>query len=88
MQKISVQTTQNVRIDYVLAGIGDRILAYLIDIAVLFAYAMIWVLLFSSISLEPSLTVFVLLSLPAFLYHLLCENAAGRTKHREAANEN
>ena len=73
MQRISVQTTQNVRIDYILAGIGDRILAYLIDVLVLFAYAMLWVFLFNVLSIEPSLTIFVVLALPAFLYHLLCE---------------
>ena len=73
MQRISVQATQNVRIDYILAGIGDRILAYLIDVLVLFAYAMLWVFLFNVLSIEPSLTIFVVLALPAFLYHLLCE---------------
>ena len=73
MQKISVQTTQNVHIEYVLAGIGDRILAYLIDVVVIFAYAMLWVFLFNVLSLEPSTTLIVLIALPAFLYHLLCE---------------
>ena len=73
MQKISVQTTQNVRIEYVLAGIGDRILAYLIDVVVIFAYAMVLILLFRMLSVSPSPTVITLLTLPAFLYHLLCE---------------
>ncbi|MGB3850093.1 MAG: RDD family protein [Tunicatimonas sp.] len=73
MQKISIQTTQNVRIDYVLAGIGDRILAYLIDLLIIVAYASALGLLFASLSLEPSLTIFILLALPAFMYHLLCE---------------
>lgn len=73
MQKISVQTTQNVRIEYVLAGIGDRILAYLIDILVIFAYAMTLVFLFNMLSVEPPTTLVVLLALPAFMYHLLCE---------------
>ena len=73
MQKISVQTTQNVRIEYVLAGIGDRILAYLIDILIIAAYATVLGLLFASVSVEPSLTIVILLALPAFMYHLLCE---------------
>ena len=73
MQKISIQTTQNVRIEYVLAGIGDRILAYLIDILIIIAYATVLGLLFNALSVEPSVTVVVLLALPAFLYHLLCE---------------
>ena len=73
MQKISIQTAQNVRIEYVLAGIGDRILAYLIDIVVIFAYAMTLVFLFNVLSVEPPTTVVILLALPAFMYHLLCE---------------
>ena len=73
MQKISVQTTQNVRIEYVLAGIGDRILAYLIDLLIIIAYVTVLGLLFAAFSVEPSLTVVILLALPAFMYHLLCE---------------
>lgn len=73
MQKISIQTTQNVRIEYVLAGIGDRILAYIIDIVIIAAYAVTLGLLFAAADVEPSLTVVILLALPAFLYHLLCE---------------
>ena len=73
MQKISVQTTQNVRIEYVLAGIGDRILAYLIDLLIIIAYVTVLGLLFAAFSVEPSLTVVILLALPAFAYHLLCE---------------
>jgi uncharacterized RDD family membrane protein YckC len=73
MQKISVQTTQNVRIEYVLAGIGDRILAYLIDLLIIVAYVTVLGLLFAAFSVEPSLTVVILLALPAFMYHLLCE---------------
>ena len=34
MQNISIQTTQNVTIDYELATLRDRILAYLLDFLV------------------------------------------------------
>ena len=73
MQKISIQTTQNVRIEYVLAGLGDRILAYIIDVVIIFAYAMTFVFLFGLLEVEPPLALIVLLALPAFMYHLLCE---------------
>ena len=73
MQKISVLTTQNVRIDYVLAGIGDRILAYLIDGLVVAAYLIIVGLLISQLPLKPSATLIIPLAMPFFLYHLLCE---------------
>ena len=73
MQIISVETTQNVRIDYVLAGIGDRILAFLLDALVLVAYIIIVGLLLRQLPFDPSTTLLVLLGLPIFLYHLLCE---------------
>jgi uncharacterized RDD family membrane protein YckC len=41
MQTIRVRTTQNVFIDYPLASIGDRIVAYLIDRLILFLYFML-----------------------------------------------
>ena len=34
MQSVNIQTTQNVLIDYQVAGIGDRILSTLIDIII------------------------------------------------------
>ncbi|MEM9672246.1 MAG: RDD family protein [Cyclobacteriaceae bacterium] len=76
MQKIKVQTTQNVTIEYALAGLGNRILAYLIDSLLLGVYmiAAFW-LFFGVFSPEgePSVVVIILLFLPVFLYHLLCE---------------
>lgn len=38
MSRVSIETTQNVQIDYELATIGDRILAYLIDSFIVIAY--------------------------------------------------
>ena len=38
MNRVSIETTQNVQIDYDLASIGDRILAFLIDFLILTAY--------------------------------------------------
>lgn len=75
MQKIKIQTTQNVTIEYALAGLGNRILAYLIDSLLLGLYLIIVFWLFSAISLsdEPSVVLIIILFLPVFLYHLLCE---------------
>ena len=73
MQKIRIQTTQNVRIEYGLAGLGDRILAYIIDIVIIFAYAMTWIFLFTILEIKPPTALVVMLALPAFMYHLLCE---------------
>ncbi len=38
MNRVSIETTQNVQIDYDIASIGDRILAFLIDLAIIVAY--------------------------------------------------
>lgn len=73
MQRISVETTQNVRIDYVLAGIGDRVLAFLLDGLVVVAYIIIVGLILSQLPFDPSATLLIPLGLPIFLYHLLCE---------------
>ena len=74
MQKIKIQTTQNVAIEFVLAGLGSRILAYLIDSLIVGVYliAVFWGYL-STIDSEPSTVILILLFLPSFLYHLLCE---------------
>lgn len=73
MQRISVETTQNVRIDYVLAGIGDRVLAFLLDGLILVAYIIIVGLILRQLPFNPSATLLIPLGLPIFLYHLLCE---------------
>ena len=72
MQKISIETTQNVKIDYISAGIGDRILAYIIDSLVILAYFGILVFVFNLLSTN-SMVITVALIIPPFLYHLLCE---------------
>ena len=48
MENIGIETTQNVEIQYNIASIGDRVLAQIVDMLILFGYgfAMIFVLLF------------------------------------------
>ncbi len=47
MQNVNVKTSQNVQINYQLASIGDRILAYLIDSLIILAYILLLVFMFS-----------------------------------------
>lgn len=74
MENIRIQTAQNVELEYEIAGIGNRIVASLIDILILAAYALAISLLsgwlFSGTFMA---SVIVLLYLPAFFYDLLCE---------------
>ena len=80
MQTIEIQTTQNVHIEYPVASVGDRVVAGLIDqlimvgylIAMIFFY--IWLLnVTEGSSFSYPVAYFVILFLPLFFYHLLCE---------------
>ncbi len=69
MDRVTVNTSQNVFIDYEAAGVGDRSIAAILDLFLLFAY-----LLSVSILIEPeSPAVFVIIFLPYFLYFLIAE---------------
>ncbi len=80
MRTISINTTQNVAIDYELAGLMDRLLAFLIDtiILVLYLSTVIW---FSyqgkAFDDANKMTLFIvvvfLLFPPSIGYHLACE---------------
>jgi len=41
MSKLQINTTQNVNLDYKIVGIGERILAFLIDGFLLYLYAVL-----------------------------------------------
>ncbi len=73
MQTVSVRTTQNVVIDYPVASLGDRILAYFIDVFIILAYFIL--IFFLLVSGGAGSTAFIIgvLMIPPFLYHLVFE---------------
>lgn len=80
MQSIEIQTAQNVNIEYPVANIGDRVIAAIIDQLIMFGYLIafiffyIWLL--DATDNSPfyyPVAYFVILFLPFFFYHLLCE---------------
>tara|TARA_R110002096_G_scaffold329006_2_gene523015 strand:- start:6880 stop:7629 length:750 start_codon:yes stop_codon:yes gene_type:complete len=83
MNQIGIETSQHVQLNYNPAGIGDRIVASIIDGIVIFAYYMLVVFgfgllmgsnLFTPAASEGYIWVFILvLSIPVFLYHLVSE---------------
>jgi uncharacterized RDD family membrane protein YckC len=80
MDTISIETTQNVTIEYELAGIWERILAFAIDTIILYAYLIIVYLLFSFgdsdkfMENDIGLFFYIITVLPVWLgYHFLCE---------------
>jgi len=80
MENIGIETTQNVDIQYNIASIGDRVLAQIIDMLILFGYGfgMIFVVLFLGDTFSGSLfyfptATFIILYLPFFFYDLISE---------------
>ncbi len=75
MEKIQIETTQNVTIDYDVASIGDRILAALIDYLIIFGYAIALLIMTSLLNnfVPRSIGFWTILFLPVFFYDLACE---------------
>jgi uncharacterized RDD family membrane protein YckC len=88
MDNFQIETAQNIRIQQTIAGVGDRILAYLIDIFVQVAY--ILVLLIGIGNLNPSegnalWAIYSILAIPLILYFFLFETYMnGRTPGKAA----
>jgi len=77
MQKLQVETAQNVIIEQEIANIGERIAAFLIDGVILYAYIFIMMLIFGQLGSSGNNTagfsLKFLFIIPAFFYSLLCE---------------
>ncbi|MBK9285802.1 MAG: RDD family protein [Sphingobacteriaceae bacterium] len=89
MEKIQVNTTQNVNLEYSAAGVGLRILAGLLDTLFVYTYIIILVTVFTNFVIRKNvysgnfnenesfnqamIGLLILFLLPAFVYHLLCE---------------
>ena len=75
MEYMRMDTTQNVAIDYEIASLGERILAYLIDLLIFVAYAFTWFIIIDGFkeTIPFNIALFWVLALPLFFYDLLCE---------------
>jgi uncharacterized RDD family membrane protein YckC len=73
MSTIRIQTTQHTELEYTLAGLGDRITAYLIDLLIYVAYITMVVTLILSNWIGANSYEIVLLFVPVLFYQLLCE---------------
>jgi uncharacterized RDD family membrane protein YckC len=75
-EQFAVSTAQHVALDFDVAGLGDRVLAALIDYAVLVAYALCWVLILGASSIPKgawAAALFLVVLLPALVYFPFCE---------------
>lgn len=73
MQTVTVRTTQNVVIEYPVASLGDRILAYFVDALIIFAYNILVAIILVSSGMFSLVLLIGLLVIPAFFYHLVFE---------------
>ena len=80
MENIGIETTQNVKIQYNIASVGDRVLAQIFDLLILmgyiFAAIILWTYIIDTFSNSPFFfptAMMVILYLPIFFYDFLCE---------------
>ena len=89
MDKFQIETAQNVSITQHPANIFDRMLAYIIDSFIIIAYSVLVFLLLASLDIlmNDMWALYLLVSLPAFLYYLLFETFTnGKTPGKHLAN--
>ncbi len=60
-------------VEYPMASVGDRIIAYIIDVAVLFGWVMLVVMFTVATNIEGDIIFVLMYGLPVLFYHLLCE---------------
>jgi len=75
MDNFQIETAQNVNIFQNVAGIGERILAFIIDAVIIIIYILLVMAIFAGLRLGDDY-IFVIgmtVGLPVFLYHLLWE---------------
>ncbi|NJN27557.1 MAG: RDD family protein [Cyclobacteriaceae bacterium] len=74
METVNINTSQNVQISYELAGLSDRIYAYLLDAFIIgTATLLLMMILIFSGWLDSSPFSLIIATIPAFLYHLVME---------------
>ena len=78
MNTIKITTSQNIDLEYDLASVGERILAWLLDVAVFVAYFIIIAITISAVSnlgsfLDKNPWIGVFLSVPFIFYNLVCD---------------
>ena len=75
MDKFQIETAQNIGIHQNVAGIGDRILAFLLDILIIVGYAILASFAIAGLGMEKGeqWVYYLIIGLPVFLYYLLWE---------------
>ena len=71
---VSIQTSQNVRLEYEPASLGDRILATILDYLVMLGWVLLTAALPTALNIEiGTFYVVLVIVIPILLYHFICE---------------
>lgn len=75
MNQFQIETAQNITINQNVAHLGDRMLAFIIDSLVIGLYTVLVILLLVSLDIDfaDMWALYMVLTLPAFLYYVLME---------------
>ena len=84
MSLIAINTSQNVNINFNTASIGDRILAFVIDMLIKGAYLLVLFLVFfklfnfgviiDSLDNWSAMAIIIIITFPIYIYTLVCES--------------
>ncbi len=77
MDTLRISTAQNVELSFATAGLGERIVAWMIDIAIVTAYVFAVFVAPDLVGLNLGSTASTILMLPVLFYHLLFEVLMG-----------
>jgi len=89
MDNFQIETAQNIGIHQNVAGIGDRILAFLVDVLLIVGYAILASFAIAGLGLDQGeqWVYYLIIGLPVFLYYLLWETFNnGRSPGKSALN--
>src|SRR5947209_3365981 len=74
MEIITVHTTQNIDIDYEIGGLGERIVAYIIDLGIFIALSIIGGILAANALSQTGIGIyFIIVGVMLLSYDLVCE---------------
>lgn len=74
MEIITVHTTQNIDIDYEIGGLGERIVAYIIDLGIFVALSIIGGILAANVLSNTGISIyFIIVGVMLLFYDLVCE---------------
>jgi len=87
MQAVNIRTTQNVQLEYPLAGIGERLLAYAIDLFITASFYFVVMFTLNLGGQDISLSLYLIIAIIAYLYRFVMEiSFNGQTVGKMALN--